>query len=54
MLLQLDASPHAWLEERGPRLHLVAAIDDATGTVPAARFASRRTPRATWRCCISC
>jgi transposase len=38
MLLQLDASPHAWLEERGPRLHLVAAIDDATGTVPAAIF----------------
>jgi transposase len=38
MLLQLDASPHAWLEERGPRLHLVAAIDDATGTVPAATF----------------
>lgn len=38
MLLQLDASPHAWLQERGPWLHLVAAIDDATGTVPAAVF----------------
>jgi transposase len=38
MLLQLDASPHAWLEERGPRLSLLAAIDDATGTVPAAVF----------------
>ena len=38
MLLQLDASPHAWLGARGPRLHLVAAIDDATGTVPAAVF----------------
>lgn len=38
MLLQLDASPHAWLAERGPRLTLVAAIDDATGTVPAAVF----------------
>jgi transposase len=38
MLLQLDASPHAWLQDRGPRLHLVAAIDDATGTVPAAVF----------------
>jgi len=38
MLLQLDASPHAWLEERGPRLSLLAAIDDATGTVPAAIF----------------
>jgi transposase len=38
MLLQLDASPHAWLEDRGPRLSLIAAIDDATGTVPAAVF----------------
>src|SRR5215216_4429187 len=38
MLLQLDASVHAWLAERGPRLALVAAIDDATGTVPAAVF----------------
>jgi len=31
MLVQIDGSPHAWLEERGPRLHLLAAIDDATG-----------------------
>src|SRR5579884_1287581 len=35
MLLQIDGSQHAWLEERGPRLTLLAAIDDATGTVPA-------------------
>jgi transposase len=38
MLLQLDASDHAWLAERGPRLSLLAAIDDATGMVPAAVF----------------
>ena len=38
MLLQADGSPHAWLEGRGPRLTLVGAIDDATGTVPAAHF----------------
>lgn len=38
MLLQLDASHHAWLEDRGPRLVLLAAIDDATGKVPVARF----------------
>ena len=38
MMLQLDASPHDWLEGRGPKLTLVAAIDDATGEVPAARF----------------
>jgi|ERR1043165_989734 transposase len=30
MLLQLDASPHDWLEGRGPLLTLVGAIDDAT------------------------
>jgi transposase len=30
-LLQLDGSPHAWLEARGPRCVLVEAVDDATG-----------------------
>ena len=38
MLLQLDGSPHAWLESRGPQLTLLLAIDDATGTVPYALF----------------
>ena len=38
MLLQIDGSPHAWLEGRGPRLTILGAIDDATGTVPAAHF----------------
>jgi transposase len=38
MLVQIDGSPHAWLEERGPRLHLLAAIDDATSKVLAAVF----------------
>ena len=38
MLLQLDASPYAWLEKRGPQLALVAAIDDATGQVVGAVF----------------
>ncbi len=37
-LLQLDASPHAWFEARGPRCTLFAAIDDATNDVPAALF----------------
>lgn len=31
-LVQLDASPFAWLEDRGPQLALHGAIDDATGT----------------------
>jgi transposase len=38
LLLQLDGSRHDWLAERGPRLTLVGAIDDATGRVPAATF----------------
>ena len=32
-LVQLDASPFAWLEARGPTMSLHGAIDDATGTV---------------------
>jgi transposase len=31
-LVQLDASPFAWLRDGGPRLALHGAIDDATGT----------------------
>lgn len=38
MLLQVDGSPHDWLEGRGPLLTLVSAIDDATNEVPAALF----------------
>jgi len=38
ILLQIDGSPHPWLEERGPRLTLIAAIDDATGKVVAGLF----------------
>lgn len=37
-LIQVDASPFAWLEERGPQLTLVGAIDDATGTLLALTF----------------
>lgn len=34
-----DGSPHAWLEDRGPELCLMAAIDDATAEVlPGAHF----------------
>jgi len=34
MLLQVDGSLHDWLEGRGPRLTLLAAIDDASNEVP--------------------
>jgi hypothetical protein len=33
LLVQIDGSPFAWLEERGPTASLLGAIDDATGKV---------------------
>lgn len=44
MMLQIDGSPHDWLEERGPRLTLIGAKDDATSFVWA-RFEDAET---TW------
>jgi hypothetical protein len=38
MLLQVDGSPHDWLEGRGSKITLIASIDDATGKVPFALF----------------
>ena len=38
MLVQLDGSHHAWLEDRGPKFALLLAVDDATGTVVNAVF----------------
>jgi transposase len=38
MLLQVDGSPHDWLEGRGPRLCLIGAIDDADNKSPYAHF----------------
>ncbi len=37
-LVQIDGSPHDWLEARGPRCTLIAFIDDATGRIVYARF----------------
>lgn len=37
-LTQLDGSPHAWFEDRGPACTLLAYIDDATSKVLWARF----------------
>ncbi len=38
MLILLDGSNHTWLEERAPRLVLLAAMDDATSEVLSAEF----------------
>jgi hypothetical protein len=45
MLLQLDGSHHAWLEDRGPGLTLLLAVDDATGTAPYALFQEQEGTR---------
>jgi len=45
-LIQIDGSPHAWLEDRGPRCTLIVFIDDATGRLTALRFAPAETTRA--------
>lgn len=37
-LIQVDGSPFAWLEDRGPTLTLLGAIDDATGAVLGLHF----------------
>jgi transposase len=37
-LVQLDGSPHDWLEGRGPQLTVLGMQDDATGKILAAQF----------------
>ena len=45
-LIQIDGSPHAWLEDRGPRCTLIVFIDDATGRLTSLRFAPAEMTRA--------
>jgi transposase len=45
MMLQVDGSPHDWLEGRGPYLSLIGAIDDATNQVPYAFFQEQEDSR---------
>lgn len=42
-LVQLDGSPCAWFEERGPYCTLLVSIDDATGKLKSLRFAMSET-----------
>jgi hypothetical protein len=37
-LVQIDGSPHAWFEHRGPTCSLLVYVDDATGTLMELRF----------------
>src|SRR5438270_4032576 len=48
-LVQLDGSPHDWLEGRGPRLALVEFVDDATGRAYG-RFYPEETTAAVMDC----
>jgi transposase len=45
-LVQIDGSPHAWLEDRGPRCTLILFVDDASGRLRYARFEPVETTRA--------
>jgi len=47
-LVQWDSSVHDWLEGRGPKLYLLAMIDDATSRV-GARFAGQDTTEENFR-----
>lgn len=38
-LVQIDGSPHDWLEDRGPRCTLIVFTDDATGALLGLRLA---------------
>lgn len=44
-LVQIDGSPHAWFEDRGPRCTLIVFIDDATSRLMALRFVPSETTR---------
>jgi len=37
-LIQIDGSPHAWFENRGPRCCLLVFVDDATGRIMMLHF----------------
>ena len=45
ILAQIDGSQHPWLEDRGPKLTLLIAVDDATGTVAQAVFRTTEDTR---------
>lgn len=48
-LVQLDGSPHDWLEGRGPRLTALGMQDDASGKILAARFFPSETAEGYFR-----
>lgn len=53
-LIQIDGSPHAWLEERGEKCCLILFIDDATSIVLYAHLEPVETTVAYFRGILSC
>lgn len=49
-LVQIDGSPHAWFEGRGPVCSLIVMVDDATSRLTAMRFEPAETTFAYMRC----
>ena len=47
-MLQIDASDHAWFEERGPRAMLMVLVDDATGRIMLHMAEQETTHAALW------
>ena len=45
MLVQLDGSHHAWLEDRGAKFALLLAVADTTGVVANAVFSTGEDTR---------
>jgi hypothetical protein len=45
-LVQIDGSPHAWFEARGPRCTLIVFIDDATSRLTGLRFVPAESTQA--------
>ena len=43
--MQIDGSNHPWLEDRGTKLTLLIAVDDATSTVVQAAFRTTEDTR---------
>ncbi|MBA3604058.1 MAG: DDE-type integrase/transposase/recombinase [Parachlamydiaceae bacterium] len=50
--MQIDASHHAWFEDRGPKCHLHLLIDDATSKLMGGYFAPEETTEGYYRACF--
>jgi hypothetical protein len=50
-LVQMDASDHAWFEDRGPRCHLHLLVDDASSKIYGGYFALEETTEGYFKAC---